>query len=213
MAMTTALRTQYSVAMPSGTYQPVLTEFEQAYLTDRVARYTEQFGFTNVGDLQDVDRVLVMELFCHRWGIWLGQGHKYDGDRIDEAALVRDLEKYNLRLSVMKKTLGIDKPTRDRQRGEGSVYQYLSELPRRAKAFGIMRNRQAGKAVELAMELIGHVTAYRNAPDDEERRKLRITAEDIMDYVWNVFRPEMESIDKDFREKGPDAQRMWIRDQ
>ncbi len=191
----------------------MLSVEEADYLTERVRRYGEDNALINVADQQDLDRVLVLELLCHRWGTWLGQGYDYDHRTIDDAVLTRDLEKYNMRISAMKKTLGMDKPARDRQKGEGSVAHYLSQLPMRAKAFGIMRNEQAAKATELLMELIGIVTVYRNCGDDEERKELRVLPADILEWVWDIARPEIVEIDRKFRQEGPDAHRMWVRTQ
>lgn len=201
------------VPLPSGAEQAAMTRGEADYLAERVHRYQKDNALVNVADLQDLDRILVMEMLCYRWGTWLGQGCQYDGGRIDVGILTRDLERYNMRISAMKKTIGLDKPARDRQKGEGSVADYLTKLPLRAKAFGIMRNQQSARATELLMELIGLVTVYRNCGDDEERKELRVQPQEILDWVWEIARPEIEEIDRKFRQDGPDAQRMWIRAQ
>lgn len=212
MSQTNGNDAAFVVILPSGAPLPVLTDEEQAYLSERVARYGDDNAYVNISDLQDIDRVLTMELMCHRWGTYLAQGKDYWGGRIDQAVHIRDLEKWNLRISAMKKVLGLDKPARDRQRGEGSIAHYWSSLLERAKYFGIMRNKQATKAVELFMQLLGMVTAYKNY-DEEERREMRNTAEDVMEWADTVARPEIEEIDRSFRQDGPNAQRYWIRHQ
>lgn len=200
------------VPLPSGdAVQPTMTEVEATYLTERVRRYQRDNALSNTSHLATLDNILVSELLCYRWGTWLGQGTDYQGGRIDIGVLTRDLERYNMRIAAMKKSLGLDKPTMDRQKGEGSVADYLTKLPLRAKAFGIMRNQQSARATDLLMELIGLVTVYRNCGDDEERKELRVMPQEILDWVWDIARPEIEEIDRKFRQDGPDAQRTWIR--
>lgn len=199
------------VLLPSGAGQPVMNAEEVAYLTERVRRYQEDNALANMADQQELDRVLVNELLCHRWSVWLGQGHDYAQGDIDEAVLTRDLGNYSVETRQLKKGLGMDKPARDRQKGEGSLPDYMQKLLIRAKAFGIMRNEQSARATELLMELIGIVTVYRNCGDDEERKEMRVLPEDIIQWIWEIARPEIEEIDRSFRQDGPNAQRMYIR--
>lgn len=200
------------VTLPSGVAQPVLNAEEAAYLSERVARYHADNALVNISDVQDLDRMLVMELMCQRWGHWLGQQKDYDGKPFDDTALRRDLDRFSQELRQLKRTLGIDKVAREKEKGAGSLPHYVAALGERAKAFGYMRNAQAAKAVEGAMELLGLVTLHKNCTD-AERAELRATAADIVEWVDTVFRPEMEEIDRKFRQDGPAAQKTWIRSQ
>ncbi len=201
------------VPLPSGAGQPVMNAEEARYLIERVRRYQEDNALANMADQQELDRIIINELLCHRWSVWLGQGHDYQHDAIDEAVLTRDLGNYSVETRQLKKGLGLDKPARDRQKGEGSLPDYMQKLLIRAKAFGIMRNEQSARATELLMELIGIVTVYRNCEDDEERKELRVLPGDVLEWIWEIARPEIEEIDRKFRQDGPEAQRMWIRAQ
>jgi hypothetical protein len=197
------------VVLPSGVAQPVLNDDEAAYLTERVSRYHTDNALSNISDLQDLDRMLVMELMTHRWGIWIGQQSDYAGRAIDEVLYQRQLNAYSTELRQLKKLLGLDKPARDRQRGEGSIHHFWTQLGARAKAFGVMRVAQLDKALELTNELIGLVTWHKNSTEDE-RKEFHNTAEDILDWIDNVYRPEYEAIDAHFR---ANEQTYWIRTQ
>lgn len=198
------------VTLPSGAVLPVLTQHEAQYLRERVERYVHDNTWVNISDHQDVDRLLSLELFCWRWTMWLAVQGDYAGGEIDESVLTRDINAYTMRIYQLKKTLGLDKPARDRTKGEGSTAHMWASLLERAKYFGIMRNEQAVKAVELFMQLLGMITMYKNS-DDEERREMRHTIEDIVDWIESIARPEIEEIDRRFRQDGPTAQRLWIR--
>ncbi len=198
---------RFNVRLPSGSVQPVLNQEEVDYLTERVHEYDSQIKFTNVSDLQDLDRILVWELLVHRWGIYVGQGSDYDGEAIDPNSFSRDLDKKSSELRMLKKLVGLDKVTRDKQKGEGSLHLYIQQLLVRAKEFGINREQQLDKALELVNELIGMVTFFRNSTQGE-RKEFAHTEQDILDWIWDVLRPEYEAIDAEFRER---SQKFWVR--
>lgn len=201
------------VALPSGAAFEVMNEEEAQYLAERVRRYLDDNTFVNVSDLQDLDGMLTLELLRHRWTRWLGMRQTYDGKPIDEPRLGGDVESLSRELRQLKRTLGIDKPARDRTRGEGSVAQRWAALTHRARLMGITRNQQAVEAITLTMQLIGVVTFSRNLETDEERRLYKVAPEDILDWVWEKMRPRMEEIDRRFRQDGPEAQKLWVREQ
>lgn len=195
------------VQLPSGATFVVLTQSEVDYVTERVGRYLADNHFVNVSDFQDVDRMLILEVLCFRWGLWISKQRDYFGDPVDEAALRRSLNDYSGELRQLKRTLGIDKLARDRQRGEDSVAVYLDNLRARAKEFGIMREGQLAKALELVAQLIALVTLH-DQSDDIERREMHVTTEDVLDWIRTVFMPEFQAVDAHFRQH---AQRFWIR--
>lgn len=196
------------VPLPSGAIQPVQTLDEADHLSSRVQQYMEHMQLTNISDLSSLDTVLVMELMVYRWGIWLGQGYDYANSPIDEVLFQRELSSYSTELRQLKKMLGIDKPSRDRQMGEGSISHYWSNLLERAKAFGVMRNLQFDRALELINELMGMLTFHDNATE-EERAEFHITEADLLDWIRTVLVPEYQVIDEHFRET---EQRFWIRE-
>lgn len=196
------------VELPTGSRLRVLTPAEADFVNERVARYQSEFAFTNVSDQAQLDQAVTWEMLMHRYNRWLAQGATDTGSPIDEGGLRTDVKNLSLELRQVKKNQGMDKLTRDRQRGDGSVHDYISKLLQRAKAMGINREHQLDRALELVNELIGMVTFYRNANDDE-RVEFGLTAIDILNWIWDRLRVEYDEIDEHFRST---AQRYWIRE-
>lgn len=194
------------VIMPSGAPFPVHSE-EVDYIVDRASRYLSENHFTNISDIQDVDRMLIMELICFRWGTWISRQKDYWGDAVDMDQLQQSLKSHSTELRQLKKQLGIDKLARDRAKGEDSVPAYLNNLLRRAKEFGVNRQKQLGKALELFQELQALVTLHDNC-DEIERQENHVQTEDIMTWLKEVAFPEFNAIDEYFRTH---QQQTWIR--
>lgn len=182
---------------------------EQKYYNERVERYLTDCLFTNVGDLQDLDRIIAMELMCWRWMVWVSQQHDYWNDPIEEKDLNKYIKETSAELRAIKSSLGIDKVTRDKTKGEDSVSKYIENLKIRAKEFGIMRETQLSKALELFNDLIGRVTLMDNCTEDE-RIELKCGVEDIMTWLREEAFPQFAEIDDHFKQN---SQRFWIRDQ
>lgn len=185
----------------------VLTPSEVEYVTDRVRQYTETYRWDNVSDVQDVDRIIVMELLVYRWGLWISRTRDYFNDDVDEAALRKSIKEYSGELRLVKAHLGMDKGTRDKDSSENSIPVYLANLRKHAMELGIMREEQASKAIELAQTLIALWQLYVNC-DDKERREQKCDAIDIMDWIGTVFKPQFQAIDEHFRNR-PDGQKYW----
>lgn len=197
----------YGVNTPSGGEFFVLTPEEVTYFSDRAARYLNQNHFQNVTDLQDLDRVLMMELMCWRYALWLSQEHDYWGQGVVLEDLKKNLFEYSRELRLLKKSLGIDKAQREKDKGE-SVADYLENLRVRAKEFGVMREEQLTKALTLFQELVALLTLHDNC-DEIERREQNIETDDLIDWIRTVAVPEFEAVDAYFRSN---SQRYWIRD-
>lgn len=194
------------VTLPSGAEFKVLTTEEVDYVHQRVQRYLEDNHFVNVADFADVDRVLEMELLIHRWNLWLSRGRDYFDEPVDEGKLLRAVETWSREVRQLKNQLGIDKATRDKEKGTDSWPVYWQNLLARGREFGIMREQQSSKAIELAMQLIALVTLHDNC-DEVERAELHCTVDDLVEWVRDVFIPEMTAIDAYFREN---VQRYWV---
>lgn len=195
------------VRLPSGGLHYV-HQREVAYFNDRRDRYLADNHFTNVSDLQDLDRVLVLELLVQRWGTWVSQRRDYWGDDVDENAIQKAIKDHSIEIRNLKKSMGLDKETRDKIRGEDSIDAYLKALRLRAKEFGYFRDEQSAKAIELWQELNGVLTLYENC-DETERIQQHCTPDEVMRWIINVLRPKFDAIDTEFRK----TQRMWIRKQ
>lgn len=197
------------VTLPSGAVFLVLTESEKDYLESLTERYLSDNHFVNVSDLQDVDRMLIMEMLVFRWGLWLSRGRDYFDEAIDDKSMSRNLREYAGELRQLKKILGIDKQARDRQKGDDSVPVYIENLKRRALEFVVMRNQQTDKALELSMQLQALVTLHDNC-DETERREMHVTTEDVLDWMRTIYIPEFAAIDEEFRKT---KQKYWIKGQ
>lgn len=197
------------VTLPSGAPFPVLNEDEEQFLNDKMGMYTSTFKFENVSDLGELDRVITFELLVYRYGVWLGRRADYDGKPVDERDLRKDLKDASLELRQVKKALGIDKVTRDKERGEGSLHEYKQKLLQRAKQLGIHREHQLDFALELMNQTIGLLNRHKNATP-EEQREFRCSESDLIDWMWTVMKPEFEAIDAHFR---ANTQRYWVQEQ
>lgn len=182
---------------------------EKKYFDDRVKRYLSDNLFTNVADLQDLDRIVTLELFCWRWGVWLSSQTDYWNDPVDEKDLSTYLKNTSAELRALKSSLGIDKVTRDKVKGEDSVSKYISNLMTRAREFGVMREQQLAVAIEVFHDLIGRVTLYENCTEDE-RRELHADWPDILAWLKDEGIPKFQAVDDHFRQN---SQRFWIKDQ
>lgn len=198
------------VKLPSGAAFSVLTQDEVDYVNDRARRYLSDNHFSNVSDMQDVDRMIAMEVLAQRWGSWLARQKDYWDEPVsDEASLRRILGEYSSEVRQIKKSLGIDKVGRDKQRGDDSVAEYLTQLRRRAEEFGVMRNEQFYKVLELFKQLQALITQYDNS-DETERQEMNLTTVDLLDWIRNIAFVEFSAIDEDFR---ANKQQIWIRSQ
>jgi hypothetical protein len=196
------------VILPSGATFPVHTE-EVDWFVERATQYLAQNHFPNISDLQDVDRMLILELMVYRWGNWLSRQKDYWGDAVDTNDTQKSLKEYSTELRQLKKLLGIDKSARDKQRGEDSVAAYIQNLQVRAREFGVMRERQLDKAMELFNQLKALMTLNANC-DEIERREMHVTDLDLLEWIRDVAIPEYDAVDAYFREH---QQRLWIRSQ
>lgn len=196
------------VHLPSGAVFHAVSDSEEAFVEQRTREYLEQFAFTNVSDLAELDRVVAFEALVDRYTRQLSSGIDEHGSPIDLSTLRGDIKNLSLELRQVKKTLGIDKVARERSRGEGSVHAYLTNLLRRAQAFDIHRDDQRDAAIELMNEAIGLVTFHRNCLP-EEREQFRVTADDIIEWFWTVAKAEYEKIDHDFIDS---EQSTWVDD-
>ncbi len=195
------------VLLPSGAEFTVLTQSEVDYVRDRVEKYKTTYRWENVSDIQDVDRIVIFELLIYRWGSDMARGRDLHGDETDDANLQKRIKELSMELRQTKSQLGMDKASRDKENDESSVSAYLARLRHRAKEFGIMREEQFDKALELGHTLIALWQLHENS-DETERRQQQCEAQDVVDWIRDVYKPGFEAVDDYFRNR-PDGQRMW----
>lgn len=194
------------VRLPSGAAFPVHPQ-EVDYLTALGERYMEEHHFSNVSDLQDLDRLLLMELMCFRWGTWLSRGVDYDHNTVDVDELQKAIRTHSGEVRQIKKAMEIDTVSRSKAKGEDSVAGFINNLLARAKEFGVMREAQLAQALNLIQDIKAWVTLYENC-DPEERRELHVELEDLVGWLKTVVFPEFDTVDDYFRAH---HQRMWVR--
>lgn len=196
---------QILVTGPSGSSYQVYNELEAKHYEQLLERYQKDNVFVNVSDIQELDRILMMELMAYRWGSWLLQEKDYDGKRINPQELQKSIAAYSKEIRDIKKDLGMDKSTRDKDQGE-NLAAYVENLRVRAKEFGIARNEQAVKAINILMELRGALTLWKNS-NESERREFKSNLEDIVAWCESKF-DEFDEIDAALRKN----QKYWIQE-
>jgi len=200
------LEASYEVEAPSGVVFVVITESESTQFKNMVRRYTSDNHFTNVSDLQDLDRIIFLELLCFRYSLWVSVGHDYFNDPISEPDLNKQIKDMSTEVRQLKKALSLDKDSREKDKGQ-DVATYIQNLGVRAKEFGIARNEQAVVALTLFHELKSLVELHENTTE-EERRENSIKLENIYEWIKDVAIPKFVEVDDKFRER----QRYWIRE-
>lgn len=184
----------------------VYTTAEEAWFNNMLQRYLDEYHFDNVSDLQDLDRLVAMELISNRYMHWLLKGTDYWEQQFDERAARDHKQKVDQEIRLLKKQMGMDRKNRLESEAE-NVADYLTNLRRRAKEFGIHRDMQIAKAMDLWMELKKLVNLY-DRTDEEERRHLGVDMVQIFDWIRDVGIPEYDKIDDAFRKN----QRLWIKE-
>lgn len=210
MSQTPATQNPYGITLfvvntPSGSELRLQTAEEADWYEDRRDRYLNDNQFPNVSDLQDLDRVLLFEIMIYRWSLWLTQGFDYMHARVDEGQLKSNIKEYSTELRLLKLALGIDKATRDKEKGE-SLADYTAHLLQRAKEFGYHRNEQYEIVVTKFYELSAMVKTYDRC-DDEERALLDLSHESIMEWIRTQVIAPFDEHAAAFRKN----QAIWVR--
>ena len=101
--------------------------------------------------------------------------------------------------------MGIDRVGRTTSETQ-NVSDYLSSLLQRAEEFGVHRDHQIAKSIDLWKELQSKIGMYDRC-DEEERIHERVTLEDIYSWLKTEAFPEFDKIDDAFRKN----QKLWIK--
>lgn len=196
----------YTVQSPTGSPFHLQTEQEGIWYERQRDQYLEHNRFTNVSDLEDLGRLLTLEIMVYRWTTWLTQGFDYLAGRVNETELKNAIKEYSVEIRLVKASLGIDRAQREKDKGE-SVGDYIAMLLRRANEFGVHRNKQYETSVTFLWELISMVETFDRC-DAQERRELDLSPESILEWVRTRVMPEWEQLNDDFRAN----QAIWIAD-
>jgi hypothetical protein len=200
--------TPETVIGASGAGYEVLNQEEKSFWNKGLERYVTQFKFENIADLHDLDRVLMGELLCHRWGSWLIREADYDGRSIEEIAdkLYKQKLDQEKETRILKEKMGLNRARRQDSESQ-AVHEYVTSLLRRAKEFGVHRDEQIAKSIALLHEVFTQVGLYYRT-DEEEQAHLGVTPLEILNWINTVARDEFNDIDDAFRKN----QRLWIKE-
>lgn len=196
----------WTVESPTGSPFHLQTEQEGLWYERQRDTYLEHNRFTNVSDLEDLSRLLTLEIMVYRWTTWLTQGFDYIAGRVNETELKNAIKEYSVEIRLVKASLGIDRVTRERDKGE-SVGDYVATLLQRATEFGVHRNSQYETAVTFIWELVSMVETH-DRSDAQERRELDLSPEQILEWVRTRVMPEWAGLNDSFRKD----QSIWVND-
>lgn len=218
-----ALEDMRPVILPTGTIHNI-HKSEVDGFNDRMQRYQDDNKFTNHSDLSDLDRLLVLEQLVLRWSNWLSTGYNYRGDRVNDKETHEQIKNLSGEVRNIKKSLTIDKESRDKQKAHDDVSAYIANLKFRAKHFGYKRNEEFAAMMEIFQELRAKVGLYERT-DDRDRKEQKVNLEDIHKWLRDECFPLLDEIDRKFRNETPKGvtgieaaavdggQKMWVQDQ
>lgn len=194
------------VTLVSGAVARVMTQQEADWFNESRDRYLEETRFTENTDVQDLDRLLQLELLQFRWNQWLLAGVDYENSLVNENEIAKKLKDQTDSINRLKEQMGLSKKSRDAS--ATSVSDRWDDLKRRAKEFGIHRENQLRAALVLMNELSDIVGSY-DRSDPEERKKLGFEDEkEIVSWIRETMIPEYSEIDAYFI---ANQQKMWAR--
>lgn len=199
----------FAVELCSGETLTVMTGVEQRWFDSTKGKYLAETKFTDNTDLQDLDRLLGLELMLFRWNQHLASGYDYQRNLVDDDLLRKQIKDQSESITRLKGSLGMDKRSRDAALNEGNFAAWFADVKRRAKLFGIHRENQLNAALSLMQELSGIVGAF-DRSDEEERKKLGYESEtQILAWVREEMLPAFHEVDAHFIEH---EQKLWTRD-
>lgn len=194
------------VKQPTGSELKVQGRDEEKFYNQQKNKYLKENRFDAVSDLADLDALLMHELLDFRYSTQLASGMNYEGLFLNYAAeeQLRQNKLAEARvIGDLKRSLALNRASRDAS--QGSTADYIADLLKRAKEFGVNRDNQIVKAIVLANELRSIVETF-DRSNDVERRVVGIeSADDIVQWVRDVFIPGFDSVDQAFRQN----QRLW----
>jgi hypothetical protein len=179
----------------------LLTQEEADFYAEAQAKYLSENTFTVASDLRAIDRLVLFETMISRAQNWLASGRRYDGHTVgtaEEVDLRRSIKETSALVGTLQEDLGLTKEARDRDQAD-SVGAYIKKLQLAARAHGVKREKELGKALELLHEIFGMCGAYLRANENERRKLGYETPEDVLRIITEVHKPEFDEVDKYFR--------------
>jgi len=195
-----------AVKQPTGSELKVQGRDEEKFYNAQKSKYLKENKFDAITDLADLDALLMHELLDFRYSTQLASGKNYEGLFLNYAA-EEQLRQNKLAeakvIGEIKRNLALNRASRDAS--QGSTADYIADLLRRAKEFGINRDNQIVTAIVLANELKSIVETFDRSNDVEKRVVGIETVDDIVQWVREQFIPRFDAVDLAFREN----QKLW----
>jgi hypothetical protein len=179
--VTTVVRAGPRVTTVTGQEISLLHEREKVYYEAARDQYVEQYQFTHANDFRTLDRLILLEVQYARFQWYTSAEKDYDGVVLHAKEMVdyrRAMKEIQIQIQEAQKDLGVTKAQRE-QAGVDSIAGYLAELRLRAKAHGVKREKELGKAIELCKELFALTGAFARS-NKNERRKIGFESADDM---------------------------------
>lgn len=196
----------WEVDLVSGEKLRVQTDVEARWFQRAKRDYLAQARFEDRTDLQDLDRLLCLELMQFRWNQHLAAGVDYENNLTEDESLRRNLKDQSQAITQLKESMGLTKKARNALLDQGNVAEIWATLKRRGKEFGHFREEQLRVALVLMNELSAIVSSYLRA-DDEERKRLGYEdADSIVAWIDEDMMPRYHAVDQHFRQT---VQRLW----
>src|SRR4051812_44615736 len=82
----------FDVTLCSGETLRVQTAVEQRWFNETKTKYLTETRFTDTTDMQDMDRLLCLELLMFRWNQHLASGYDYQGALVDDDLLRKQVK-------------------------------------------------------------------------------------------------------------------------
>lgn len=202
----TSGRTQ-KVQQMNGHDMVVLSTEEKKFFNDQKNSYTDTYRLTERSDLNDLDRLLIAELQVFRMTRWLAQGEDYEQRPLRDSEVVslnKSMESANRTISALKADLGMTRSARES--GLDSTPDFLKDLLRRAREFGIHRERQVDEALSIMFDLRSAVHTFYRSNENERQKAGYATEAAIVEYIRDVLIPRFDAVDAHFREH---QQKLW----
>lgn len=196
----------FKVLTPSGSDLHLQTSEESDWYENNKRMYLTHNKFTNVSDLQELDRLLMLEVMVYRWSQWLTQGFDYQTSTVEPGTLQKNIGEYSKEIRQVKVALGIDRATREKDKGE-TLAEYINKLVQRGKEFGYHRNDQYETAVTKIYELKSMVQTFDRC-DEDERKELDLSEGSILQWIRDQMIAEWDETEAEFRKN----QAIWVRD-
>ena len=84
----------FMVTSPTGSTLYLPAEEEAKWYENQRDKYLGDLKFTNTSDLEDLSRLLTLEIMIYRWSAWITQGFDYFATKINENDMKNNIKEY-----------------------------------------------------------------------------------------------------------------------